>query len=472
MSISNSTFSFQDFDNVLATSMSGSSVVGTTRSSGGSTAPSSTVSPSGESSLALAVSLLTTKIHALWVPASTKSYCFGVVNHHKFCIKPSEGGSACAIASHQRKFTPTPGHAYLLDTEIRAFCTPCYDGTLLSPAQVLRLHGVTFTRADWDSLFAQLAAKTPPKWLAFEIDTSPEPVLPSGQQFLQGGARELLSPRDGGLLHSVPSLSFDTSVDGEDLAADVDWTSHSTLVFHVRRLSSHFASLQAKWRKAFMEVDAGYSVLVQDLHQLQENTSAVRGDLGTPPLDSTFQLSWEGLVTCLQQFSALSATVSNQVNTLDELDAKHSTLHQVVTDSCLSLADSSSDLSTKVNELTSSLRALESRVLRLIPFLQQVRRNPVDSTSPVSADHPDFSAVLHRVKKLETLVDNIQTRQQSWESTCQDMFLSNPSSSPTPLAAQIQELSAQMKQLKLRVVGKGVQIGKKFSNRLMRSRRG
>ncbi len=210
-----------------------------------------------------------------------------------------------------------------------------------------------------------------------------------------------------------------------------------------------------------MEVDAGYSVLVQDLHQLQENTSAVRGDLGTPPLDSTFQLSWEGLVTCLQQFSALSATVSNQVNTLEELDSKHSTLHQVVTDSCLSLADSSSDLSTKVNELTLSLRALESRVLRLIPFLQQVRRNPVDSTSPVSADHPDFSAVLHRVKELETLVDNLQTRQQSWESTCQDMFLSNPSSSPAPLAAQVQELSAQMKQLKLRVVGKGVQIGNK-----------
>jgi hypothetical protein len=247
MSISYSTFSFEDFDNVLATSMSGSLVVGTTRSSGGSTAPSSTVSPSGESSLALAVSLLTTKIHALWVPASTKSYCFGVVNHHKFCIKPSEGGSACAIASHQRKFTPTPGHAYLLDTEIRAFCTPCYDGTLLSPAQVLRLHGVTFTRADWDSLFAQLAAKTPPKWLAFEIDTSPEPILSSGQQFLHGGARELLSPRDGGLLHSVPSLSFDNSVDGEDLVADADWTSHSTLVFHVRRLSSHFASLKAKW---------------------------------------------------------------------------------------------------------------------------------------------------------------------------------------------------------------------------------
>jgi hypothetical protein len=210
-----------------------------------------------------------------------------------------------------------------------------------------------------------------------------------------------------------------------------------------------------------MEVDAGYSVLVQDLHQLQENTSAIRGDLGTPPSDSTFQSSWEGLVTCLQQFSALSATVSNQVNTLDELDAKHSTLHQVVTDSCLSLADSSSDLSTKVNELTSSLRILESRVLRLIPFLQHVRRNPVDSTSPVSADHPDFSAVLHRVKELETLVDNLQTRQQSWESTCQDMFLSNPSSSPAPLAAQVQELSAQMKQLKLRVVGKGVQIGNK-----------
>ena len=220
-----------------------------------------------------------------------------------------------------------------------------------------------------------------------------------------------------------------------------------------------------------MEVDAGYSVLVQDLHQLQENTSAIRGDLGTPPSDSTFQSSWEGLVTCLQQFSALSATVSNQVNTLEELDSKHSTLHQVVTDSCLSLADSSSDLSTKVNELTSSLRILESRVLRLIPFLQHVRRNPVDSTSPVSADHPDFSAVLHRVKELETLVDNLQTRQQSWESTCQDMFLSNPSSSPAPLAAQVQELSAQMKQLKLRVVGKGVQIGKKFSNRLMRSRR-
>jgi hypothetical protein len=69
--------------------------------------------------------------------------------------------------------------------------------------------------------------------------------------------------------------------------------------------------------------------------------------------------------------------VSNQVTMLEELDDKHSTLHQVVTDSCLSRADSSNDLSSKVNNLSTDLHALESRVLRLLPFLHQSGRAPL-----------------------------------------------------------------------------------------------
>jgi len=310
MSVSDSAFSFEDFDAVLAASLGSSLLAVTTRSSGGSTAPSSTVSPSGESSLALALSLSPTKKHALWLPAPNKVYCFGVINQHKFCTKAVDDGSGCTMVSHQRKFSPKPDHGYLLNTEVRAFCVPCYDMKLLSPAQVLCLHGVTFARPEWDSIFAQLAAKKPPKWLAFELDTSQAPT-PSRGLVLQESTDERLSPHNGGLLTSVPSLSFDTSVDGDDFTSDPDWSDHSTLVFQVRHLSTHFASLKAKWCKAFMEVDAGYSVLVRNLHQLQENTSAIRVDLGTPPMDSMFQSTWQGLVSCLQQFSSLSSMVSN-----------------------------------------------------------------------------------------------------------------------------------------------------------------
>jgi hypothetical protein len=78
--------------------------------------------------------------------------------------------------------------------------------------------------------------------------------------------------------------------------------------------------------------------------------------------------------------------------------------------------------------------------------------------SPVS---PDLSAVLKRMTELESSVELLQAKQRSWEATSQDLFWDNSPLSTSPIAAQVQELSAQMKQLKLRVVGKGVQVGNK-----------
>jgi hypothetical protein len=130
--------------------MAGASFSGGVRSGGrGSTSRGESASPSK-------------RVSVLLDPSHT-ALCLGLMASAKFCIRPlAEGSRSCGTAAHVKKFQPPPSSAFLKDTEVRAFCTPVLDLSVMSPAQRLRIQGVQLTLDEWIQLFQQVAQHKPP----------------------------------------------------------------------------------------------------------------------------------------------------------------------------------------------------------------------------------------------------------------------------------------------------------------------
>lgn len=73
----------------------------------------------------------------------------------------------------------------------------------------------------------------------------------------------------------------------------------------------------------------------------------------------------------------------------------------------------------------------------------------------------DNTVVTRRIKELESAISNLQLSQKELEIKWQDAVPFSSMPSEALVVLQVQELAAQMKQLQLRVVGKGVQIANK-----------
>jgi hypothetical protein len=467
-------FSFDALDELLASSdPSPSTVVSST------SAPS--VSTSGESAT---VSLFgvspTNKKVCLWIPSASSGYCFGVIGQAKFCIKPVTEGKGCNILVHTtKKFSPAPHFGYLQETEARAWCAPSFDLRSLSSAQLLRLHGVQFTPAEWDDLFINLLANKIPKWLSFENSTPSESQTTLLTDLQPSTTEELLSPlahrQSGGLLALVPSLSFDDSVDTS--FAD-EWPAEADMQFltaSLHKCYQHFSSLKQKWKRAFTEVETSYGMVVQVIQHVHHVTTRLRHDLGSPAvLDGYPDLSaWDGISSLHGQVSSLSATLGDQSTQLLQLDNKHSTLVHSITEVEQVNEDLQTNLMQKISVMESDLQALQLRVFKLIPFLQQLKRGGTHSSSNIASQSTantshhsppnatlssSFSApleVLRCVQELESQVAELLSTQDASAGT------NLGPSSNSALFTQVQELSAQMKQLQLRVVGRGVQIANK-----------
>jgi hypothetical protein len=108
------------------------------------------------------------KRNSLLLEPSPAVLCMGLASTAKFCTKLLVGGAiSCGATAHSRKFQPATATAFFKDNEIRAFCSPAFDLSVLTPAQLLRIQGVQLTLEEWKQLFIQVRQKMPPKWLTF-----------------------------------------------------------------------------------------------------------------------------------------------------------------------------------------------------------------------------------------------------------------------------------------------------------------
>jgi len=303
-------------------------------------------------------------------------------------------------------------------------------------------------------LFQQVHQRNPPKWLSF--DDSPTITVDTQVSF---PSIEILSPANatGGIMSLIPMLSsFDDSTASEDdLGAGVEL---ADVVGYNRKFKSHFASLKSKWSKAFTEVESGYSLLVQDLQNLQSVTQSQAQALGRP-VDVAGHIPesvWQGLSEIQETVLEVSSNIQAQASSIDALAADQTN----ITHSVLAIEGQAEEISasmeTQVASWTVDLRALEGQVLRLVPLLAQLKRGTPPTLSVPSGDS-NHLALSAKVANCEQALVSLRERWKSMPITKSP----NPFPSSSAVDSSIRELQAQMKQLQLKVVGKGVQIGNK-----------
>jgi len=392
----------------------------------------------------------------------------GSIQNTKFCTRKP---GTCTVTAHtQKKFQAQDLTGYLRETEIRAFCSPGYGLSELSTLQIKRLQEVQLTTSEWQQLFQQLTQGDTPKWLAFE-DSTPHtdkleidtviPDLPDED--------ELISPlaqwRSGGLMNLIPVLSFDDSITSssspEFIPEDLDLTD---LAAYVGRFRLNFHSLKQKWAKAFTEVEAGYGLLVQDFRKLSTNLLECSQAIGDKEqgIEVTAPTLWTGLHRLRNSLESLAGSLDGHDKQIATITQQHTCLSHNVTLLKTTTDQLSSEVPERITTIERDLRGLEQRLLKLLPILAQLKHKNMTPT-------PTFLP-----PNLTQRIADCETQIHTLHELVSDNIL-NPTTGPSPqlnthvvppsptvnssdLSAQFKELQAQMKQLQLRVIGKGVQI--------------
>lgn len=150
----------------------------------------------------------------------------------------------------------------------------------------------------------------------------------------------------------------------------------------------------------------------------------------------------------------MTAAVQAQANSIDAVagDQTH------VTHSMLALESQTEDISASTNNqnasLTFGLRALEGRALRLVPLLTQLkcRGLPSATTTLIEPNQVPLAAKIanreQSIVSLSNMIEDLPTPQASFPAS-------------TAVESTLKELQVQMKQIQLKVVGKGVQVANK-----------
>lgn len=160
------------------------------------------------------------------------------------------------------------------------------------------------------------------------------------------------------------------------------------------------------------------------------------------------------------------------------MDSKQCFMAQTVSDLEATADDLVTHLPTQLSRVETDLRALEQRFLKLIPLLSHLKRGggpgaggSVPGVGVSRSSNLVNNGVLSSISNGEA--DSISRRLESLElkfSRLTNDLLDQTARSHRPmpqteevvtLECQFRELQVQMKQLQLRVVGKGVQIANK-----------
>jgi hypothetical protein len=224
VTMASSNFTFDQWDEVLASMQrQDASAVSSSPSPGGVLPTPSTLS-SGEFhpysliGSALAGGVSSTKTFSLCVPSLLDSVCLGIISGTKFCLKDEASGSKCTVASHIKKFSPSPEAFYIKEIETKAWCKPVYNGAGFTSEQRSFLLTHQLSRGDWDETFAQLGQGIVPDWIVTaggeKLWSSSKPEFLKTESDTKSDDLVLVSPKlanvETGLFQLIPALSYDS----------------------------------------------------------------------------------------------------------------------------------------------------------------------------------------------------------------------------------------------------------------------
>jgi len=404
----------------------------------------STTSASGEFKpyLFLGASLIeegggTKKAFALASCSDRNVICGGQIGSSKFCLKPKAGPGYCDAASHVKvPFEFPPKSLYVKENEIRAWCEPRFDESLLAPEQLHHLLSLKLPKENWIALFESLELGVAPDWLlqsdpklwtSFAPKTSPTSVLPDDvprrsafqtestsdqvPSALQSNEIEIVSPRfadSAVFINGFPTLSFDDNSQEDDAF-------YSSLTMDqigdiLQKFTKRFTSLKAKWTSAFSDVEANYLVVVKDLSDLHRFTNTVASSVGQPDpvTTSPSPTLWDQVKLlhdlAVDQFQAMSQTIDDSTASVTTLVQDHSLLQASVAAVEDKVTNTSASFQHRLHQLELTTQSFETRFARLLPVLKQlqVSRPATLTNAPVDASVLNqITELQHQVRKLQ-----------------------------------------------------------------------
>jgi len=350
------------------------------------------------------------------------------------------------VASHVKKFIPSPTEMYIKESDTKAWCKPAYDKSMLSMEQVSFLLTHCLTREEWDDTFRCFGQDQIPEWIKttggeklwaqvqIESDFSMEPDL------------GLTSPRltdsdPDGLFQLIPSLSYD-SVEVNQTASVEDALNQT-----VEMVNSRFGKIKSKWSTAFSEIEASYLVVIKDIKLLQHHLATVVASVGTSIEASQGSSVWERLHELTTYLSSSTHKVDvfmeSTKGNLDRITHKCDDLQAALQFSENEALLNQTTTVDRLGAMERQLTAFEARFARLLPLLQSLMKHSPSSSNP----DPDAS-FRDAFKELQQRVDTLTKR-----------LLNYPVLGSEDLNSQVVSLQAQIKLLQQRIVGEGVQIG-------------
>jgi hypothetical protein len=385
--MSSSTFTFDDWDNVLsAPTIVGDSLLPTPSTS----VLTSASSPSGEYQPFTTVGIAVSggdgrKNVSLIFGGHVDALCAGMIGKSKFCIKTGDTTTplrnGCVVQAHtSHKFSVDRTAFYVKESDSKAFIKPTFPGAGLDDVVVEAI--LQKTIKECELFFGDLEQRKIPDWLKPLWSIKTEHGF-EGVEVLTSLRLTVTTDR---LLHPVPTLLYED----ESVASGETEIENAKLIKEYWR---RFSSIKSKWSRAFCDMEANHLLVVKDLQVLQSSATSFASQLGTISPTENFTPG----ATIWSVLSGFAKTTAAHGAALVVASESTQDLRQLLTELAESHEAAQAQITSKLQLLERLSHVFESRFNKILPLILSLKGQP-----PTVSNKPgdDLRPVLY-LKNLE-----------------------------------------------------------------------
>ena len=375
---------------------------------------------------------------------------------------------SCGTSKHDRvKFVlPKTPHAFIKISDKTFISEPALDlsAHTLSEKQLTDLRAAKLTQEAWLRVFQAPTTVKPEDEDASDNDAFDEDHEVSEVKETEIGKIEdkkkirialpgLLSPKHSdsnvGIFSIVPKLSFDSvdsdktagSQDVKDLGADEEG-----VPIKLRSLESKIRAIKTAWPKPFLDIEASYMSMVNDIKRLGEKAMDLATAIGEDN-NGKFPSLWKAVSSLSTSCEGIHA---NQRVFQTDLSAGLADIDRAKVD-IRYLNDGHGVLEERLEAIETTINLFSGRFAKMRPVVEHWMNNKRNPTARGSGD--DTSNLEVRIKRLEE-----SAKESEWnfaENTNFDLLRDQINA----MEAVIKDQGAIIHRLENRVVGTGVQMG-------------
>jgi len=326
--------------------------------------------------------------------------------------------------------------AYISTAEGTAHCSPALDLSLITGTQKMILLGHTATAIEWDSLIKEISAGTLPEWLQPKEQVT---VVESAEDSF-----ELLSPRGSaekqGIFEKVPNWSFDSGISTESKGSE----DLGDPLKQVNKLNRKFMSLKGKLARPFVDIEASYLALIQDVRNVNERVKILHLQIGktVPVLGRSHDSVWSAIAEMSNEVDALEGNVQEVTLGFDQIEegARSNAVEIALIKNELALLHEDWVKQGEwMKSIDAAMGVFQKRFGQIKRFIMP-SNIPLNATntpgSPNSGNRLSLQALEQRVQALESKLQGSGTEESS-----------------------LRDIEEKIRILENRVVGAGVQMG-------------